>query len=218
MASDPPTTQLAADPSKDGGEGVRTPDAGNNGSKPATGDVTALEAKLKEKEKLVGALTKRLEQAAEQLDRLQRSGAKKGGRGRGGGLPAELVEEQKTLTEDLKRAVEQWEAMQAAFQTEQNPAQPWGGIVLDDLNAHGAASQFEDVRAAAQALVTSTDRSSKNSDPVSKKKTGPSRRVPARSPIGTAEGSGLPPRASDRLRNAGQSESPGIVYFFLCLA
>jgi len=74
--------------------------------------VDALEAQLQEKNQLVTALTQRLEQAAEQLDRLKRNGGDRPGRG-GGGLPPELVEEQKNLVEDLNRVVEQWENMQA---------------------------------------------------------------------------------------------------------
>lgn len=70
-----------------------------------------LESQLQEKEQLVAALTERLEQAAEQLDRLHRSGADRAMRV-GGGFPPELVEQQKTLVEDLQRSVQQWEDMQ----------------------------------------------------------------------------------------------------------
>jgi hypothetical protein len=71
----------------------------------------SLESQLQEKEQLVSALTERLEQAAEQLDRLHRSGADRAMRV-GGGFPAELVEQQKQLVDDLQRAVQQWEDMQ----------------------------------------------------------------------------------------------------------
>jgi hypothetical protein len=73
---------------------------------------TALETKLQEKEQLIGALTQRLEQAAEQLDRIHRSGGDRGLRH--AGLPPELVEQHRTLIEDLQRVVQQWEDMQAA--------------------------------------------------------------------------------------------------------
>ena len=66
---------------------------------------------LQEKDQLVSALTERLEQAAEQLDRLQRVGADRDPSM--AGLPAELVEDQKELTDDLRRVVQQWEDMQA---------------------------------------------------------------------------------------------------------
>ena len=62
---------------------------------------------------MVAALTERLKQAAEQLDRNHRMGADRGLR-LGGGIPPEVIQTQKTLVEDLQRAVEQWEGMQAA--------------------------------------------------------------------------------------------------------
>lgn len=72
----------------------------------------ALEAQLAEREQLVAALTERLEQAAEQLDRLHRTGADRSVRAGIAGVPAELVAQQQKLVEDLQRAVDQWEAMQ----------------------------------------------------------------------------------------------------------
>jgi len=77
-------------------------------------DIDLVQNQLREKEQLVAALTERLEQAAEQLDRLRRTGADKGRRPLvGGGLPAELVEEHKTTLEDLKRVIARWEDIQA---------------------------------------------------------------------------------------------------------
>lgn len=70
-----------------------------------------LESLLREKEELVEALTERLEQAAEQLDRLQRANGDRG-RWMAGGIPAELVEQQRTVCDDLERAVQQWEEAQ----------------------------------------------------------------------------------------------------------
>jgi hypothetical protein len=74
--------------------------------------VEALEAQLAEREQLVAALTERLEQAAEQLDRLHRTGADRGVRAGIAGVPPELISQQQKLVADLQRAVEQWEAMQ----------------------------------------------------------------------------------------------------------
>ncbi len=74
--------------------------------------VDSLEAKLAEREQLVAALTERLEQAAEQLDRLHRTGADRSLRAGLAGIPPELVAQQQKLTDDLQRAVEQWEALQ----------------------------------------------------------------------------------------------------------
>jgi hypothetical protein len=70
-----------------------------------------LEARLREKEQLVAVLTERLEQAAEQLDRNRRTGADRGMRV-SGGMPAEVIEQQKSLSEDLRRAVEHLGDMQ----------------------------------------------------------------------------------------------------------
>ncbi len=74
--------------------------------------VEALEAQLAEREQLVAALTERLEQAAEQLDRLHRTGADRGVRAGIAGVPPELIAQQQKLVADLQRAVEQWEEMQ----------------------------------------------------------------------------------------------------------
>jgi len=74
--------------------------------------VTVLEAQLQEKQELVTALTERLEQAAEQLDRVHRTGADRGVRS-GAGFPPELIDEHKSLVDDLQHAVQQWGDMQA---------------------------------------------------------------------------------------------------------
>jgi hypothetical protein len=75
--------------------------------------VQQLEEEVAAKDELVTALTVQLEQLAEQLDRLQRSGAdrKRGG----GGLPADVVEGHKKIVGDLERIVQQWEDMQAGL-------------------------------------------------------------------------------------------------------
>lgn len=76
-------------------------------------EVLALEGQLQEKDELVAALTGRLELAAEQLDRMQRTGGDRAVR-LNGGIPPELIESQKTLTDDLQQAVAQWDEMQSA--------------------------------------------------------------------------------------------------------
>lgn len=80
-------------------------------------DVALLQRQLLEKEQLVAALTERLEQAAEQLDRLRRTGADRGSRrgGAGGALPLELIEDHRTAIDELKQAVTRWEEMQAGL-------------------------------------------------------------------------------------------------------
>ena len=83
----------------------------------ASVDTEAIQKQLREKEQLVGALTERLEQAAEQLDRIRRTGVDKGRRPLGGGtgttLPGDLVEDHKHTLEDLKRVITNWEDIQA---------------------------------------------------------------------------------------------------------
>lgn len=75
--------------------------------------VAALEREIKQKEELIVALTDRLERAAEQLDRLRRSGASmhRGGGG-GSGLPPELVEDHRSTIDELKQTINRWEEMQ----------------------------------------------------------------------------------------------------------
>jgi hypothetical protein len=78
--------------------------------------VELLQSQLNEKEHLVAALTDRLEQAAEQLDRLRRTGADKGRRSLAGGgasLPADLIQDHKSTLEELKRVIGNWEDIQA---------------------------------------------------------------------------------------------------------
>ena len=77
--------------------------------------IEELKVQLREKERLVAALTERLEQAAEQLDRIRRTGADRALRlPATGGLPSELVDSQKSLLQKLEHAIEQWEDLQAA--------------------------------------------------------------------------------------------------------
>ncbi|MEX0703100.1 MAG: hypothetical protein WD069_13475 [Planctomycetales bacterium] len=70
-------------------------------------DAEALRTRLREKECLVVALTERLEQAAEQLDRVRRTGRHHDGGG-GGAVPPELVEGQRGLLEELHEALDEW--------------------------------------------------------------------------------------------------------------
>ena len=92
----------------------RSEDAfGSDAESTDNGELVVLQQRLGEKEKLVAVLTQRLEQAAEQLDRYQRSGADRH-LVSGSGIPAELVDQQQTLVENLQRAIDRWEDMQAA--------------------------------------------------------------------------------------------------------
>jgi hypothetical protein len=103
---------------RDGNDsGPNRHDAGNGGVRMVEAEITqerleTLEAQLAEREQLVAALTERLEQAAEQLDRLHRTGADRGVRSGILGIPPELIAQQQKLVEDLQQAVQQWEDMQ----------------------------------------------------------------------------------------------------------
>ncbi|MDZ4689614.1 MAG: hypothetical protein SH850_31440 [Planctomycetaceae bacterium] len=92
---------------------AKRPTAAAHGTVAPRAGVSA--AELAQKDSLIRALTEQLEQAAEQLDRFQRSGADRKRGPTGGGMPAELVEEQRQAVGDLQRVVQQWEDMQAGF-------------------------------------------------------------------------------------------------------
>jgi hypothetical protein len=105
-----------------------TPGVSRSSSKDAAGADTALldhpsrsnshsplidlEQELASKTELVETLTEQLERAAEEIDRMQRSGAD---RRRGGGLPVDLVDDHRQLVADMQRVVQQWEDLQAGF-------------------------------------------------------------------------------------------------------
>ena len=64
---------------------------------------------LEQKDELISVLTARLEEAADQLDRLHRSGADRGAISRGGGS-LDFLEEQRRLAEKIDQGFETWEA------------------------------------------------------------------------------------------------------------
>lgn len=74
--------------------------------------IQSLQGALKERDQVVQMLTQRLEQAADQLDRVQRSGGTRGG-STVASLPAELIENQQSLVEQLTRVLGEWEETQA---------------------------------------------------------------------------------------------------------
>ena len=116
------------------------------------GDVESLQARLADRETLVTELTARLEQAAEQLDRLQRSGAGRNHVIGGGGVPAELVEEQRALTEELQAAVQQWAEMQPATMLAQIEMQVGEvrDLIVERLDGTAIAALAQTVAPAAQ--------------------------------------------------------------------
>jgi hypothetical protein len=94
----------------------KTPSTGPNGS--ANGVVASRagqngHAATDAKDALIQQLTAQLEQAAEQLDRLQRTGADRRRGVVAGGLPADLIDEHRQTVGELQRVVQQWDDMQA---------------------------------------------------------------------------------------------------------
>lgn len=105
----------ASDRSRGGAESVdhAGSDSEDTVQTESTAQLEVLQERLAYKDELVAELTARLEEAAEQLDRLQRSGVRPSSGG-GAGLPADLVDEQRQLTQDLASAVREWQEMNAA--------------------------------------------------------------------------------------------------------
>lgn len=86
---------------------MATPSTNNTLSETAAEQIASLMDQVRSKDTLVMQLTERLEQAAEQLDRLHRSGADKR-HGGGGGGSRELVEQTGALTTRVEEALEAW--------------------------------------------------------------------------------------------------------------
>lgn len=76
-------------------------------------DPRALRARLREKERLVEALTERLEQTAEQLDRARRTG-NRDRIGGGSAVPQELVDGQREILDELHEAIDEWRTLQGS--------------------------------------------------------------------------------------------------------
>jgi hypothetical protein len=75
--------------------------------------IRSLQDSLNDRDEVVQMLTQRLEQAADQLDRLQRTGASRGFGG-AGSIPAEFFENQASMAEQVAQLLGQWEELQAA--------------------------------------------------------------------------------------------------------
>lgn len=73
-------------------------------------NITTLQSELESKDELVQALTKQLEQVAEQLDRVQRTGSRPSQAG--GSLPPEFAKQHEAVAEDITYLVQQWDATQ----------------------------------------------------------------------------------------------------------
>jgi hypothetical protein len=76
-------------------------------------EFASLTSELHEKEELIHALTAQLEQAVEQLDRIQREGGNRGGRGGGSSAVAgDFVEEQRYVNDRLNQWLDLWDQQQ----------------------------------------------------------------------------------------------------------
>lgn len=75
--------------------------------------IQTLQDSLKDRDQVVQMLTQRLEQAADQLDRMQRTGGGRGG-AVAAGVPSELIENQQTMSEQMTQLLGQWEELQAS--------------------------------------------------------------------------------------------------------
>jgi len=97
--------QLSASSS---GAAADTDDAGRQ--------IVALMAELQQREQLIETLTERLEEAAEQLDRVRRTGSDRQvrGGGGGGGFPPELVERQIAIFDAMEQSLIEWQDLQGA--------------------------------------------------------------------------------------------------------
>ena len=75
-----------------------------------------LKVQLDEKEQLVAALTARLEQAADQLDRIRRTGSDRNVRvagGAGGSISPEFMEQHKQISVDIQGMTQKWAEMES---------------------------------------------------------------------------------------------------------
>lgn len=106
------------------------------------GRIEDLEAILAEKDHVVTALTVQLEEAAERIDRMQRMGHDRGPRSGGGGVPLEMIEEQKNIADNVQRFVLQWEESQptaALARIEMQLSELRDLVVQSQESTHGGA-------------------------------------------------------------------------------
>lgn len=116
--------------------------------------IQKLEAELREKERVVSALTERLEQAAEQLDRFRRTGADRGAR-TSGGLPTELIANHEQLVGQMQQAVESWESAQPTdtLARIESGIESLTSLVREQLeNISAGAAAFDSTRSAGTPL------------------------------------------------------------------
>lgn len=110
--------------------------------------IRSLQDSLNDRDEVVQMLTQRLEQAADQLDRLQRTGATRGISGLGG-IPPEFLEQQASMAEQVSQLLSQWEELQAADSLARIESQ------LNELHALIANEASGSVRGSASAATSS---------------------------------------------------------------
>jgi hypothetical protein len=127
-------------------EGIRTPNPSASQtatplSSAPTSDAERLSAELKRKDQLVAALTQRLEQAAEQLDRQNRMGESRGTARGTPGIPDDLLTAHQEVIADLRELAERWQASQADVALERIEQQllELREIVAGNCSAAGSA-------------------------------------------------------------------------------
>ena len=136
--------------------------------------VTELESQLAQKEEVVVALTTRLEQAAEQLDRVRRTGGISGTRA-AAGIPADVIQEQREVTQDLQQALEQWEEMQAGMafgqlQMQVTELRDFIAVRFDDAIKAGGFSQPRDpnqINEGTNTAISKPPQTAPSNDPLS---------------------------------------------------
>ena len=77
-----------------------------------------VEQQLENKTSLVQTLTAQLEQAAEQLDRIHRTGSDRQIRVAPSAIPEELIEQQQLMLDELQQAIQRWDDVQAGLTLE----------------------------------------------------------------------------------------------------
>ena len=119
--------------------------------------VQTLQESLKERDQVVQMLTQRLEQAADQLDRLQRTGG-----GRGGAvatsLPPELIENQQQMSAQMSQLLEQWEELHATQMLTRIESQisELHDLVASGVTAPASASSLKSASAIIKAATNSS--------------------------------------------------------------
>lgn len=114
-------------------------------------NIKTLKSELENKDELVQTLTQQLEQVAEQLDRVQRTGTRASSGG-GGSLPPEFAKQHEAVAQDVSYLVEQWDATQIGSsigRLEMQLQEMRDMIVLQSSSA-GSSVTFSEVKADVQ--------------------------------------------------------------------